>query len=68
LAKPAEKTEVPSPCVGVCRRDGGGYCNGCLRSVPEITRWNQMPSVQKRQCLEQLALRRRKKERGKSKA
>ena len=31
---------VPSPCTNVCRIDGGtGWCEGCRRTVDEITRW-----------------------------
>lgn len=32
-----------SPCVGVCSLDEHGvYCEGCLRTNVEITRWTSM--------------------------
>ena len=31
---------VPSPCINLCRMNPqSGYCEGCLRSIPEITEW-----------------------------
>ncbi|MBC7505723.1 MAG: DUF1289 domain-containing protein [Sandarakinorhabdus sp.] len=31
---------VPSPCTNVCHIDSRtGWCEGCHRSVDEITRW-----------------------------
>ena len=31
---------VASPCINVCRIDGRtGWCEGCRRTVAEITRW-----------------------------
>ncbi len=36
---PAE-TPLRSPCVNVCRIDArSGLCEGCKRTVAEITRW-----------------------------
>jgi predicted Fe-S protein YdhL (DUF1289 family) len=33
-------TPVRSPCINVCRIDSrSGYCEGCRRTVEEITRW-----------------------------
>jgi hypothetical protein len=31
-----------TPCTGICRLDGRGYCVGCLRSGEEIGRWRLM--------------------------
>jgi uncharacterized protein len=31
---------TPSPCINVCRIDRrSGWCEGCRRTVDEITRW-----------------------------
>jgi predicted Fe-S protein YdhL (DUF1289 family) len=33
-------TTTPSPCINVCRIDRrSGWCEGCRRTVDEITRW-----------------------------
>ena len=31
-----------TPCVGVCRLDGRGYCVGCQRSLAEIASWGAL--------------------------
>ena len=32
---------IPSPCVGVCHMDlKKNWCEGCYRSIEEITRWS----------------------------
>jgi uncharacterized protein len=32
---------VPSPCINVCRMDPRtGLCEGCFRTIDEITRWS----------------------------
>ncbi|MFT4266116.1 MAG: DUF1289 domain-containing protein [Xenophilus sp.] len=34
---------VPSPCIGVCRMDAAsGLCEGCRRTLDEITRWRTL--------------------------
>lgn len=39
---------IPSPCKGVCRIDEPSQlCEGCLRTIDEITRWSRMDSDQK---------------------
>jgi uncharacterized protein len=30
---------VLSPCIGVCALNAAGLCDGCHRSIEEITRW-----------------------------
>ena len=38
---PAAPGPVPSPCVNVCRMDRRtGLCEGCYRTIDEITRWS----------------------------
>ena len=62
IANSQETAKVASPCVGICRRNDGGFCMSCGRSVVEIMRWDQMAEVQKKQVLEHVAQRRRRKE------
>lgn len=31
-----------TPCVGVCRLDERGFCEGCQRTGDEIARWRGM--------------------------
>jgi predicted Fe-S protein YdhL (DUF1289 family) len=53
-------TDMPtSPCIGVCRiNTRAGYCEGCYRTLQEITEWTQMRLEQKRKVLELLPQRR----------
>ncbi len=42
--------DVPSPCVSVCRMDPQReLCEGCLRTIPEITNWRKMDDAGKRE-------------------
>jgi predicted Fe-S protein YdhL (DUF1289 family) len=42
------KLNIASPCRGICRIDEPSQlCEGCLRSIDEITRWSRMNSDQK---------------------
>jgi uncharacterized protein len=44
LAKP-----VPSPCISVCQMDRrSGLCEGCLRTIDEISAWSVMSEADKR--------------------
>ncbi|MDA8453836.1 DUF1289 domain-containing protein [Acidovorax sp. GBBC 3334] len=39
----------PSPCIGVCRMDaGGGYCEGCFRTLDDIRDWSAAGPAQRR--------------------
>lgn len=39
---------IASPCRGICRIDEPTQlCEGCLRTIDEITRWSRMDSDQK---------------------
>ncbi|MCT8176954.1 DUF1289 domain-containing protein [Variovorax sp. Varisp41] len=41
---------VPSPCSSVCRMDRlSGFCEGCLRTIPEIAGWSRMEDGERRQ-------------------
>ena len=50
---------VASPCVGVCRLTGDGFCEGCLRSVEEITAWGRLDEEARRALVVELEHRRR---------
>jgi uncharacterized protein len=40
---------VPSPCINVCRMDPRtGLCEGCFRTIDEITRWSTATNAFKR--------------------
>jgi predicted Fe-S protein YdhL (DUF1289 family) len=40
---------VPSPCVSVCRMNADRtWCEGCRRSIAEITAWRGMSDEAKR--------------------
>jgi len=50
---------IPSPCINVCRmNEASGYCEGCYRSIPEITEWSRASDARKQAILGEVALRR----------
>jgi uncharacterized protein len=41
--------DVPSPCISVCRVDAGsGLCDGCMRTLGEISAWSRLDRDAKR--------------------
>lgn len=49
---------VPSPCTNVCRIDARtGWCEGCRRTVDEITRWPLANDAERRAIVDELPLR-----------
>lgn len=54
-------TDVPSPCLSICRMDAAtGLCEGCLRTLEEIAAWSTLDDEAKRtvwQVIAQRALR-----------
>jgi hypothetical protein len=46
-----------SPCVGICRIDENGYCEGCLRTMNEISRWPLMSTHERAAVFELLDVR-----------
>ena len=49
------RTDVPSPCIGVCFIDQpSGLCRGCYRTLEEISSWLEMTPEQKIATLEAL--------------
>lgn len=49
---------VPSPCIQQCRiNPDDQYCNGCLRSIHEITAWRNLDDASKRQVWRETVVR-----------
>lgn len=49
-----------SPCINVCRMNAAsGLCEGCLRTLDEITCWSICEDDEKRAVLAQIPARRR---------
>jgi prolyl-tRNA editing enzyme YbaK/EbsC (Cys-tRNA(Pro) deacylase)/predicted Fe-S protein YdhL (DUF1289 family) len=45
----AQTTNLPSPCISVCRMDAAGErCEGCFRTLDEIAGWSQASDAGKR--------------------
>lgn len=41
--------ETPlTPCIGTCRLDARGYCEGCQRTGAEIASWHSLDNAQRR--------------------
>ena len=56
-------TDVPwavaSPCIKLCRMHAAtGWCEGCARSIAEITAWSALDDAGKRSVLDLLPARR----------
>jgi uncharacterized protein len=49
-----------SPCTGVCKLDGAGFCTGCFRSKDEIACWMQLNDHEKSSVVAALDGRRKK--------
>lgn len=43
---------ILSPCVGICRLDALGYCEGCYRTGDEIARWRSMSETERNHYLD----------------
>ncbi|MBA2673275.1 DUF1289 domain-containing protein [Ramlibacter sp.] len=49
---------MPSPCQSVCRMEPDtGLCEGCLRTLDEITAWSRMDDAGKREVWHEITLR-----------
>ena len=50
---------VASPCINVCRLDRRtGWCEGCGRSMDEISRWPHASDAERRAILARVKARR----------
>ena len=49
MAARAAASDVPSPCISICRIDAeSGFCEGCLRTIDETAAWSRMSDADKR--------------------
>ena len=49
---------IASTCINVCRMTPDtGYCEGCLRTIPEITEWSRATDERKHAILAAVARR-----------
>lgn len=47
---------IPSPCTNVCRMSPDtGWCEGCQRTIDEITRWSRTTDDDRRSILAAVA-------------
>lgn len=54
---------IQSPCINVCQMDAvTGLCEGCFRTLDEITRWGRADEAEKRAILDFIAKRRHRAE------
>lgn len=50
---------IASPCINICHMSADtGWCEGCQRSIDEITRWSRASDADKRRILAAVADRR----------
>jgi predicted Fe-S protein YdhL (DUF1289 family) len=53
-------SEIPSPCIGVCRLDPvSGLCAGCMRTPAEIAAWPGASDAERFAIVLRLRVRRR---------
>lgn len=45
---------VSSPCVGICRLDASGYCEGCHRTGSEIAAWSSFDQRSRLRYMEEV--------------
>ncbi|PND36380.1 DUF1289 domain-containing protein [Paucibacter aquatile] len=58
-AVPAPGSTVSSPCTNICRIHAAtGWCEGCARSIPEITVWSRADDATRLEILARLPARR----------
>ena len=50
---------TPSPCVNLCKMDAANrYCQGCFRTLEEITTWSRLDDPARARIVAALAERR----------
>jgi predicted Fe-S protein YdhL (DUF1289 family) len=50
---------IKSPCSNVCRmHQPTGWCEGCARTIPEITLWSKADDAMRLEILQRLPARR----------
>jgi hypothetical protein len=49
---------IKSPCTSVCRMSPtSGFCEGCFRTIPEITEWSRADEGRRQAILAEVAAR-----------
>ena len=44
---------LPSPCISICKLNKStGFCDGCFRTINEISKWPSMTDVERMSLLE----------------
>ena len=44
---------LPSPCISICKLNKStGFCDGCFRTINEISQWPSMTDVERMSLLE----------------
>lgn len=55
----AQISSVKSPCTNVCKmHEPTGWCQGCARTIPEITAWSKADDTSRLAILARLPARR----------
>lgn len=48
---------MKSPCINICKIGDKGLCEGCFRTLEEISGWSQFTEEQKLDIIEQCLIR-----------
>lgn len=43
-----------TPCIGICRLDEKGFCEGCRRTLDEIGRWGTLSEAERLRCMREV--------------
>ena len=44
---------LPSPCISICKLNKStGFCDGCFRTINEISQWTSMTEMERMSLLE----------------
>ena len=43
---------ILTPCIGICRLDAQGLCEGCRRTLQEIAAWSSYSDEQRRHLID----------------
>lgn len=47
-SEPSPSMSIPSPCINVCRMSAvTGLCEGCQRTIDEISRWSRSADTER---------------------
>ncbi len=55
---PQPSKPVLTPCIGICRLDARGFCEGCGRTGDEIARWLGMSDAERLRLMDEVLPRR----------